>query len=184
MTTTEEKLKVAREALEKIADTRIGAFFDPRKFAADALAAIAAESAPAAEPVANAGQALTREQVWAAFRSIPDIPDGLYAQVKHFLTQKSWCTHDLRAAGMPYPRTCAECGAVGPCKKYASPAMKNSAMVYESLPPEQKQKLTQELDELGQRIAEHKQSRDRRTHTDPVPFDRRHGDRRHHERED
>lgn len=31
------------------------------------------------------------------------------------------CNKDLMAAGSAYPRTCAECGLMGPCKKYPVP---------------------------------------------------------------
>lgn len=52
-------------------------------------------------PVANAGQALTREQVWAAFSSIPDIPDVLYAQVKHFLKNCKAPSWQAKAVAVP-----------------------------------------------------------------------------------
>ncbi len=49
---------------------------------------------------------------------------------------------------------------------------------YGKMTPEQKQRLDADLDQLGQRIDEHRRSRDRRTHSEVVEFDRRRKDRR------
>lgn len=175
-------------------------------------------------PVANAGLALTREQVWAAFSSIPDIPDGLYAQVQHFLKHCKAPSGQAQAVAVPseewlpkleyifrridHFRLCmsyndsyfgepkgllkgciAEMAHMFDGRRAAAPLPQQVAQTeakpfptsrgtYGKMTPEQKQRLDADLDQLGQRIDEHRKSRDRRTHSEVVEFDRRRKDRR------
>jgi len=76
------------------------------------------------------------------------------------------------------PAPCLTCDGLPPyC--HNAPCRPTSAKVYEQAPPSDKARIDAIITDLEQKIKANRKPNDRRTHQEPVEFDRRHGDRRH-----
>lgn len=93
-------------------------------------------------------------------------------------------------AAAPLPQQVAQCRGCGQtdeakrcpgCQEKISGVVltPNSRTAYADMSPEAKRNFDAQMNQLEKHIAERNQSRDRRTHDEPVETERRHGDRRH-----